>query len=332
MLKFAIIGTNWITDWWINSAHASKRWQLVAVYSRTKEAGESFAEKYNVSTIYTSIPDLIAAKDVDTVYVASPNSLHYQHAKELLEGGKNVVLEKPATSTVAELDELFEIAHKKGVFLIEAYRHIHEVNFKVLKKAVLEDKKLGPIYGASLTFASFSSRYHNVLAGERPNIFTLDFSGGSLVDVGVYPVAFAVALFGKPKSQTYQAFICPTGVDGGGFILLQYDTFSVQINQSKVFTSNAPSEIYGEKGTLSINGTADIASVQFRSNKTKETEDLAKPKAEKNMQEEADEIGRIILEKDKTAAASLEQLSKDILAVTTDLRKQNGVVFKVEQK
>lgn len=332
MLRFAIIGTNWITDWWIESAHASKRWQLTAVYSRTEEAGKTFATKYNVSTVYTSIPDLIAAKDIDAVYVASPNSLHYQHAKELLEGRKHVVLEKPATSTVLELDELFEIAHRNNVFLIEAYRHLQEVNYKILKKAVLEDKILGPIYGASLTFASFSSRYHNVLAGERPNIFTLDFSGGSLVDVGVYPVAFAVGLFGRPKSQIYQPYMAPTGVDAGGFILLQYDGFSIQINQSKAFTSHAPSEIYGEKGTIFLNGTADIDSVKFWSNKTKETKDMGKPKAEKNMQEEADEIGRIILEGDKSAAAELEKLSKDIIAVTTDLRRQNFIIFKAEQQ
>ncbi|KAF2157865.1 putative oxidoreductase YgjR [Myriangium duriaei CBS 260.36] len=332
MLKFAIVGTNWITDWWTKSAHASKQWELTAVYSRTPESGKAFAEKYNVSTIYTSIPDLIAAKDVDAVYIASPNSLHYAQAKEILHGGKHVILEKPATSTVAELDELFEIANQKGVFLIEAYRHIHEENFKTAKKLVLEQKKLGPIYGASLVYASFSSRYHNVLAGERPNIFTLDFSGGSLVDLGVYPISFAIDIFGKPNSQVYQAFMAPTGVDGGGFILLQYENFSVQINQSKAFTSTAPTEIYGEKGTISLNGVADISSVKFWSNKTKETEDFSGPVAENNMQAEAQEFARIIEGNDKAAAAKLEQFSKDVIAVTTDLRRQNGIVFKAERK
>lgn len=332
MIKFGIIGTNWITEWWINSSQASGRWQLTAVYSRTEDAAKSFGAKFNVSKVHTSVSDLIADPEVEAVYIASPNSLHFEQAKQILSGKKHVVLEKPATSTVAELDELLGLARKNGVYILEAYRHIQEVNYKVLKKAVTEEKKLGQIYGASLTYASFSSRYHNVLAGEKPNIFNLDFSGGSLVDIGVYPVTFAVALFGRPKYQIYHATKAPTGVDAGGFILLHYNDFSVQINQSKAWTSTAPCEIYGEKGTITLNGTSDIDSVKFWSNKTKETEELSKPKAEKNMQEEAQEIGRIIEEGDKDAATALQDLSMAVLEVTTDLRQQNGIVFKVEQK
>ncbi|KAG8623415.1 hypothetical protein KVT40_008391 [Elsinoe batatas] len=331
MINFGVIGTNWITDWWITSAQASGRWKLTAVYSRTTDAATSFASKYDVSTVYTSIADLVADKKVSAVYIASPNSLHFEHAKEVLNSKKHVILEKPATSTVEELIQLQNLARKNGVYILEAYRHIQEVNFKVLKQA-LEQKKLGPIYGASFTYASFSSRYHNVLAGEKPNIFTLDFSGGSLVDIGVYPVTFAVALFGCPTYQLYHATKAPTGVDAGGFILLHYDNFSVQINQSKAWTSSAPCEIYGEKGTITTNGTADIDSVKFWSNKTKETEDLSQPKADKNMQEEAEELGRIIEEDDKKDAAALQDLSMTVLEITTDLRQQNGIVFKVEQK
>ncbi|KAF4548914.1 Oxidoreductase-like protein 2 [Elsinoe fawcettii] len=331
MINLGIIGTNWITDWWITSSEASGRWKLTAVYSRTEEAAKTFGSKYNVSTAYTSISELVADTNVDAVYIASPNSLHFEHAKEVLSGKKHVILEKPATSTVEELIQLQNLAKENGVYVLEAYRHIQEVNFKILKQA-LEEKKLGAIYGASLTYASFSSRYHNVLAGEKPNIFTLDFSGGSLVDIGVYPVTFAVALFGRPRYQIYHATRAPTGVDAGGFILLHYENFSVQINQSKAWTSTAPCEIYGEKGTITLNGTADIASVKFWSNKTKETEDLGKPKAEKNMQEEAEELGRIIAEDDKKAATALQDLSMAVLEITTDLRQQNGIVFKVEEK
>ncbi|PNS17510.1 Lid2 complex component snt2 [Sphaceloma murrayae] len=331
MIKFGVIGTNWITEWWIKSSQASSRWALTAVYSRTEEGAKSFASKFNVTKVHTSLEHFIADPDVEAVYIASPNSLHFEQAKQVLKGKKHVILEKPATSTVAELDELLTIAKDNGVYVLEAYRHIQEVNFKVLKQA-LDDKKLGPIYGASLTYASFSSRYHNVLAGEKPNIFNLDFSGGSLVDIGVYPVTFAVALFGRPRYQLYHATKAPTGVDAGGFILLHYNDFSVQINQSKAWTSAAPCEIYGEKGTITLNGTADIDTLKFWSNKTKQTEDLSKPKADKNMQEEAEELGRIIEEDDRKAAQDLQDLSLAVLEITSDLRQQNGIVFKVEEK
>ena len=192
----------------------------------------------------------------------------------MLKSKKHVILEKPATSTSSELDDLFRIAKEEGVTLIEAYRHLQEANYKVLQKAIQEEKRLGPIYGASFSYASYSSRYTNVLNGEKPNIFSLEFSGGSLVDVGVYPVTFALALFGAPKSQTYVPFLCKTGVDGGGVIILRYETFGVQINNSKGYASSAPCEVYGENGTITINGTTDISTIKHWNPRTKETEEL----------------------------------------------------------
>ncbi|KAK4498116.1 hypothetical protein PRZ48_010772 [Zasmidium cellare] len=336
-ITYATIGTNWITDSWILAAQKAGKWKLHAVYSRTQEQAEAFGKKYGCSKYYTSLEQLASDSDLQAVYIASPNSLHYEQAKQILKAKKNVILEKPATSTVKELDELFRIAKEQGVYLIEAYRHIQEANYKLLKKLVQEEKRLGTIYGASFTYASYSSRYNNVLAGEKPNIFSLDFSGGSLVDVGVYPVTFAVALFGLPKTQTYVPFICPTGVDGGGVGILHYDGFGVQINNAKGYQSNAPCEIYGEKGTLTINATTDISTLKHFDPKSKKTEELAgsyktveKPNV--NMEEEAVEFARILLEKDTKALGELEEISRNVVKVTSDMRRQGGVVYPADRQ
>jgi len=239
-----------------------------------------------------------------------------------------VILEKPACSTTGELEGLFTIAQSKNVFLLEAFRHIHEVNFKVLQSSL---RKLGPIYGASLNYASFSSRYNNVLEGETPNIFNLGYSGGSLVDLGVYPISSAVALFGPPKAQTYKPFIIATGADGGGVIMLSYETFGVSINASKIYTSTAPSEIYGEKGTLRCNGVTDISTVEFWEAKTKKSTELAQKRVELNMSEEAEEYARIIEERDQDGAGKLGKISEAVQKVTEALRKENGLIFDVEK-
>lgn len=260
-ITFGVIGTNWITESWIQAAEKTGKWKLHAVYSRSKDQATTFVSKYQCSNTYDALDDLAADSGMQAVYIASPNSLHYPQAKQFLKAKKHVILEKPATSTVAELDDLFRIAKEQGVYLIEAFRHIQEANFKLLKKSVMQEQKLGKLYGASFTYASYSSRYNNVLAGETPNIFSLEFSGGSLVDIGVYPVTFAVALFGRPKAQTYVPAICRTGVDLGGMGILQYDGFGVQINNAKGYNSAAPCEIYGEKGTLTVNATTDISTV-----------------------------------------------------------------------
>ena len=331
-VNYGTIGTGWITDSWITACERSSKWRLHSVYSRRDEQARVFGSKHNCTNTYTSLSSFAADKDLQAVYIASPNSHHYEHAKQMLRAKKHVILEKPATSTIQELEDLFEIAKEEGVVLIEAFRHIQEANFKILKEAVREEKRLGQIYGASFTYASYSSRYTNVLKGEVPNIFSLEFSGGSLVDVGVYPVCFAVALFGKPQSQVYVPFLCKTGVDGGGVIILRYDGFGVQINNSKGYSSSAPNEVYGENGTITINSSTDISSVKHCNPRTKETEDIAGPykspeKPNVNMEEEASEFARIIEETDNGAAKELEEISRIVIGITSDLRRQNGIVY-----
>lgn len=336
-IPYATIGSNWITDSWISAASKSGKWKLQAVYSRTQQQAQTFGSKHGCSNLYTSLDELAAAGDLQAVYIASPNSLHYEQAKQMLLARKHVILEKPATSTKAELDDLFRIAKEKGVFLLEAFRHIQEANFKLLHRLIKQEMALGPIYGASLVYASYSSRYDNVLAGEEPNIFSLNLSGGSLVDIGVYPVSFAVALFGAPQSQVYVPFICRTGVDGGGVIILRYDGFGVQINNSKSYASTAPCEIFGEKGTMIVNGTTDISSVKHWHPKTKKSEELAgsykqveKPNV--NMEEEAVEFARIIREKDSNASVQLEEISRVVIGITEDLRRQNGILYPADKQ
>ena len=317
----------WITDEWIAGAHATGSWQLTSVYSRQKETAEQYAAKLKIASVHTSIESLVN-DPIDVVYVASPNSLHYEQTKIILRQRKHVILEKPATATVAEFEDLCSLARDNGVYLIEAYRHIQEANFKKLKQNLT---RLGPIYGASLVYASFSSRYTNVLNGETPNVFSLEFAGGSLVDIGVYPITFAVSLFGRPKSSTYQAFKCRTGVDGGGLILLQYDTFSVSINQSKCYNSASPSEIYGENGTVTISATMNIDSLKWFNPRTKEAQEWAGPKEDLKLKEEAAEFARIIMDDDKKAAKDLEDLSRTMLQITTAMRRQNNITYPADK-
>ena len=202
------------------------------------------------------------------------------------------------------------------------------------------------IYGASLTYASYSSRYDKVLSGDSPtpNIFSLDFSGGSLVDLGVYPISMAIALFGVPERQTYAPIIIPSSsssnqapaADGAGIINLYYPpNCTITINASKIYTSTCPSEIYGPDGTIILNATTDIDRVDFLDRKTKKMEQLAVPRTQEqrelNLAEEAAEFARIIAEGDVKAEKRLREISLATLRVTEDLRRQNGLLFGVER-
>lgn len=331
MINFATIGTGWITTSFIHSAQATGKYNLLAVYSRFQDTASAFAQKHGINKTHTSLDDLVSDPEIHAIYIASPNSLHYAHTKQCLEAGKHVLLEKPATSTGKELAELFTLAKSKGVFLLEAFRHLYEPNFLCLQQ-LIKEQKLGPIFGATLNYASRSSRFDSVLAGEVPNIFSLEYSGGCLVDLGVYPISVAVALFGAPLSSTYKPTMLSTGADGGGFIVLSYEGFGVSINASKIYTSTAPSEIYGEKGTIVMNAVTDIDQVDFVDAKSKKVEKLAGQKvdAKLNMQCEAEVFANILEGKDKEGSAWLEGISRGVIGVTESLRKANGIVFASE--
>ncbi|KAF1941765.1 NAD(P)-binding protein [Clathrospora elynae] len=328
MINFGIIGTNWITHSFVEAAHATGKYTLAAVYSRKEDTAKEFAAKYEGKqiTTYTDLNVLTKDSNISTVYIASPNILHYEQAKLFLSAGKNVILEKPSCSTVEELDDLFKTAQEKDVILIEAFRHIQEANFKLLKSQVA---KLGPIYGASINFAQYSSRYEKVLQGEVPNIFNLEMGGGALVDLGVYCVAAAIDLFGAPTDSQYWPVKIATGADGAGRLIFTYPTFTVHLCHSKIYNSDAPSEIYGEKGTLIVPSITDIGKITFwdpKSKKREEVEGVVVPE-KLNLMEEAEEFARCIVDKDEKTIRSYEQHSRDVLKVLEKVRHDNGLVF-----
>ncbi|EKG2419125.1 Gfo/Idh/MocA family protein [Listeria monocytogenes] len=327
-MKLGIMGTNWITDSFIEGAINSGEWNLTAVYSRTEEKARAFGEKYGELTYFTDIEEMGKSDALDAVYIASPNALHYQHAVSLLKNKKHVIVEKPIFSTVAELEHAHQIARENNVFLFEAARHIQEPNFKRLQESI---EKVGTIHGATLAYMKYSSRYDQVLNGEEPNIFSLKFSGGSIVDLGVYPLYSAITLFGEPVKSTYFATKLPIGVDGLGPIILEYPTFNITIIQGKNSQSFLPSEIYGQKGTLIVDPLTGIEKITFYDNATKEETELAEPILANDMQFEAAEFARIIEQSDRDTYEYLADLSLKVLRVSNELRHQNDIWFDAEK-
>lgn len=327
-MKLGIMGTNWITDSFIEGAINSGEWNLTAVYSRTEEKARAFGEKYGDLTYFTDIEEMGKSDALDAVYIASPNALHYQHAVSLLKNKKHVIVEKPIFSTVAELEHAHQIARENNVFLFEAARHIQEPNFKRLQENI---EKVGTIHGATLAYMKYSSRYDQVLNGEEPNIFSLKFSGGSIVDLGVYPLYSAITLFGEPIKATYFATKLPTGVDGLGPIILEYPTFNITIIQGKNSQSFLPSEIYGQKGTLIVDPLTGIEKITFYDNATKEETELAGSVVANDMQFEAAEFARIIEQSDRDTYEYLADLSLKVLRVSNELRHQNDIWFDAEK-
>lgn len=333
MINLGIIGTNWITDQFVQAAHETGKYQLAAVYSRRLETAQKFGEKYGDVEYATDLDTFFSIEHLNTVYIASPSSLHFEQAKQGILAGKNVIVEKPAFSTPKEMDEIIELANQKKVFFFEAARNIHEQAFKTVADFLpFKDH----IIGADFSFMKYSSRYDQVLDGQEPNIFSPHFSGGALADLGVYPIYAALAWFGMPKESIYFGQKISTGVDGIGTGVLRYDNFDVTIRTGKISDSFQQSEIYLSNGTLVMNAVNSISEAVFHDRDHQRREKLNVHQLENPMVEEANVFAEVILNPtDRELGTDYEEwveLARNVNQVIYDMRKSAGIVFDADEK
>ena len=119
MLNFGTIGSGWICEEYIYGAKDTGLWQLTAVYSRDKARAETFAEKHGAKLSFTDVEAMASCPEVDAVYVASPNALHYEQCKTILGHGKHVICEKPLCAQAEKVRELVRLAADKGLVFME---------------------------------------------------------------------------------------------------------------------------------------------------------------------------------------------------------------------
>lgn len=334
MINLGIIGTNWITHQFVQAALSTGEYELTAVYSRQLDKAQAFGSKYEGDIAYaTDLTTFFHLEHVDTVYIASPNSLHFRQAKQGILAGKNMIVEKPAFSTPKEMDEIIQLANEKKVFFFEAARNIHESGFKKIADYL---PVKGELLGANFSYMKYSSRYDQVLDGEVPNIFSTQFSGGAMMDLGVYLVYAAVAWFGMPTEVHYFPRKISTGVDGLGWGILRYDSFDVSIQPGKIGDAYLPSEIYFDSGTLVMNGVNAIEKVEFHDRQHQEITTLEIKTAENPMADEAKDFANVIKHPTSPTWGLLYEewieLARSVNQVVYDLRKNGGIKFDADNE
>ncbi|VTO13636.1 oxidoreductase [Klebsiella variicola] len=144
--------------------------------------------------------------------------------------------------------------------LFEAFKTASLPNFLLLKETLA---KAGKLRKAFINYCQYSSRYQRYLDGENPNTFNPAFSNGSIMDIGFYCLASAVALWGEPRAVLATASLLDSGVDAQGTVVLSYGDFDVTLHHSKVSDSAIPSEIQGEDGTLVIEKISECQKLAF---------------------------------------------------------------------
>ncbi len=328
MIRFAVIGTNWITEEFIHAALETGEFELTAVYSRTEEMAAEFAAKFDVAHQFTDLTAFAQSDAFDAVYIASPNSLHAEYAVHCMKHGKHVICEKPAASNSAELAAMIETARSHQVVFMEALKSTLMPNFKVVQENL---HKLGKVRRYFASYCQYSSRYDAYKQGTVLNAFNPVFSNGSMMDLGVYCIYPLVVLFGAPERVQASAVMLESGVDGEGSLLLSYKEMDAVIQHSKIASSYLPAEIQGELATMVIDKINQPEKVQIRY-RDGSVEDLTREQSVRTMRYEAEEFSRLIKAGELESPTNSHANSSAAMAIMDEARRQIGLVFPADRK
>jgi predicted dehydrogenase len=219
---------------------------LKAVASRNSTRARSFAATHGVDTIYDSYEQLAADPTIDAVYIATPHAFHAENSLLCLQNGKAVLCEKPMALNAAQVGEMIAASRRHNAFLMEAMW----TRFLPLMQHITDMITAGKIGQVKYVRADFG-----FLAPFQPDsrLYDLRLGGGSLLDIGIYPLFLCLHLLGKPDKIRAAGHLAPTGSDETCHALLTYnDGRSAVISSTLACQTSLTAEIAGTNGSIRI--------------------------------------------------------------------------------
>ncbi len=220
--------------------------ELHAVAARSIETASDFAQEFRATKAYASYKELVADAYVDVIYIATPHALHYEHVILCLQHKKAVLCEKAFAINATQAKEMIELARSQNVFLMEAFWTRFLPHYVKVKELILEGK-IGKI---QYIHAEFGFKPAEPIS---PRIYDLNLGGGSLLDIGVYPVFLALDLLGVPDEIFAEGFFALTGADDQCAMQFRYH-YGATAQLFSTFQSHLATgaDIVGEHGRIRL--------------------------------------------------------------------------------
>ncbi len=322
-VRLGTIGSGVIVHRILNNVMRTEGIRLTAVYSRTEEKGRALADEYGAEKVFTDLDAFLASDETNTVYIATPNLLHYDQVKKALLAGKHVICEKPFVTKASQAEELIHLAKEKKLLLVEAAPTTFLPNYAPLKNAI---GRLGQIRLVMGNYSQYSSRYDLLKKGELPNIFNPQFAGGCLMDINFYNVYLCTALFGEPQSAVYQPNIFSSLTDTSGLMTMQYDGFVSTLAGAKDTWGVNYFQVEGDEGYVYVkDGPNGIAEVRIVTKTSEETINLQSDPD--HWFYEVQELTRLYLAEDYDAVYSRLDTTLGTVKVIEQARLAAGIRF-----
>lgn len=270
-MKMGILGAGNIAKTMARTIHEMPEVTSWAVASRNLEKAQAFADEFGFVNAYGSYEELVSDPEIDLIYVATPHSHHFAHAKLCVEHGKAVLVEKAFTQNALQAKELLTLAKKKKVFVTEAIWTRYMPSRKIMDDLIAEGV-IGTPYSLYATLS------YPIAGKER--IAQPELAGGTLLDIGIYALNFASMIFGDDvKEQRVEAILSDKGVDLAENITLIYNDNKMAVLHSDVRVSdNREGAVYGDKGCIIVQNINNCERITVFNNEHKIVRELEVPK------------------------------------------------------
>ena len=245
-IRWGIIGLGNIANKFAEDLATIENAELVAVASRSQENADDFAKKYNSKKAYNSYLDLAKDAEVDAVYIATPHSFHKEHAILCLKNKKAVLCEKPFAMNLQEVEEIIGVAKENNVLVMEALWTYFLPHYTYVLES-LKNEKFGKLLKLEADFG-FSRAFDN-----DSRLFKKEVGGGSLLDIGIYPIFAALSTLGKPNSIKADATFFDNGADSECNMTFNYNDIKAVLKSSLLEETGTQATFTCERGIIKIN-------------------------------------------------------------------------------
>ncbi|MCL2329154.1 MAG: Gfo/Idh/MocA family oxidoreductase [Bacteroidetes bacterium] len=217
--NWGIIGPGKIAHKFAEGLQAVPQAHLYGVASSSQQRAEEFTIAYNAEKIYVSYEELIAAPEIDVVYVATTNNTHYELVRLCMEHKKPCLCEKPMTLTVEQCDSLIQLSKQNQTFLMEALWTRFLPSITTVEQCILSGK-IGELQSIQVNFGFEASP-------ENKRLFSPELGGGAMFDIGIYPLFLVLHLLGEPQKIEKKIERTAQNIDVDSIIRFQYQSGAI---------------------------------------------------------------------------------------------------------